>query len=130
MMPGGGATPSPNDNLGSGRYVDKNYASIGDIKKLVDAMNGSPQSADDMLLAVAKRMPVRMQFKMDQRKLAVLLANCGNSKLQVEVRQVRVKKHGASSSSPGGGSGMPGMMGMPGAGGDDAGSGSGMSGPP
>lgn len=155
--PGGGAGPMPgmpgmpgssgsgqnsNASLASGRYVDLNYNSIMDINRLRNAMKGSG-TKEDMLLAVAKRMPVRMQFRMDQRKLTTLLAECGNSKLPVEVRQVRINRStassgGSSSSSgvsggmpgsasagggagmpaPGGASpGMPGMPGMPGGGG-------------
>ncbi|MCH7727584.1 MAG: hypothetical protein IH991_14025 [Planctomycetes bacterium] len=41
-------------------------------------------------LAVAKRMPIRMVLQMDQRKLIDLIANCGNSKLPIEIRQVRI----------------------------------------
>src|SRR4029079_12275413 len=97
---------------GSGRYVDLSYASIKDINRLRSAMKGTgdPQ---DMLLAVAKRMPVRMQFTMDQRKLTTLLAECGNSKLPVEVRQVRINRGAASSLGGGGamGAGGPGMGG-------------------
>lgn len=107
---GGGASSS---TLGSGRYVDRDYASITDISRLRSAMNGTPTKPEDMLLAVAKRMPVRMQFKMDQRKLTLLLAHCGNSKLPVEVRQVRINRP-SSSLGGGGGGGMAGMMGMAG----------------
>ena len=68
---------------------------------------------EDALLAVAKRMPVRIRVAIDQRKLNVLLAQCGNSKLPVEVRQVRINRPpaavGASGMGGGGyGGGMPG----------------------
>jgi hypothetical protein len=101
---------------GSDRYVDLNYASIRDINRLRSAMKGTGDPKD-MLLAVAKRMPVRMQFTMDQRKLTTLLAECGNSRLPVEVRQVRINRSTASSlgggGTMGGGPAMGGGM-MPG----------------
>lgn len=109
-MPGGGGSGGAKSSaaLASGRYVDLNYKSIVDINVLRNAMKGTG-TKEDMLLAVSKRMPVRMQFKMDQRKLTTLLAECGNSKLPVEVRQVRIKNSlGGSESSSGVGGGMPG----------------------
>lgn len=109
-MPGGGGGGGARSSaaLASGRYVDLNYKSIVDINVLRNAMKGTG-TKEDMLLAVSKRMPVRMQFKMDQRKLTTLLAECGNSKLPVEVRQVRIKNSlGGSESSSGVGGGMPG----------------------
>ena len=124
-MPGAGGTGAASSaNLASGRYVDLSYASILDINRLRNAMKGLATNPQDMLLSVAKRMPVRMQFRMDQKKLPKLLAECGNSKLPVEVRQVRINRSEANSSSSGTpSSGMSG--GMPGS--ASAGSGAGMS---
>ncbi|MGI8981768.1 MAG: hypothetical protein ACR2FY_21270 [Pirellulaceae bacterium] len=124
----GGAAPAK--TAGSGRYVDLSYASIHDISRLRNAMKQQASKPEDMLLAVAKRMPVRMNFKMDQRKLTTLLANCGNSKLPVEVRQVRINRDTASSMGGGGDTGgTPG--GMPGMSGDmPSGAGAGMGGAP
>src|SRR5205823_6321603 len=119
----GGATPGAGgaaagtttaaSTTGSDRYVDLSYASIRDINRLRSAMKGTATKPEDMLLAVAKRMPVRMHFTMDQRKLTTLLAECGNSKLPVEVRQVRINRDTASSLGGGGamGAGGPGMGG-------------------
>jgi hypothetical protein len=121
----GGTASGTTKTIGSDRYVDLNYASIKDINRLRSAMKGTGDPKD-MLLAVAKRMPVRMQFRMDQRKLTTLLAECGNSKLPVEVRQVRINRSTASSLGGGGGMGGGGggmMPGMP------AGGGAGMGGP-
>jgi hypothetical protein len=67
---------------------------------------------------------VRMRFIMDQRKLNRLLAECGNSKLPLEVRQVRVNRAEGQASMSGGmvggsgygegyGGGMPGGGGGP-----------------
>ena len=132
-MTGGGMTQgaSAAKTAGSGRYVDLSYASIQDINRLRNAMKEQASKPEDMLLAVAKRMPVRMHFKMDQRKLTTLLANCGNSKLPVEVRQVRVNRETASSMGGGGGAGGMSGGGMPGMGGGGmpAGAGAGMGAP-
>jgi hypothetical protein len=125
-----------------GRYVDEKYAPL-DPAKLRSALTS--QNKDDALLAVAKRMPVRLRFRIDQRKMNKLLAECGNSKLPVEVRQVRLNRpaapegggtggyggyggdmaggYGGSTDGgygggmPGGMGGMPGMGGMSGMGG-------------
>ncbi len=109
----GGAGAQVATTAASDRYVDLSYASIKDINRLRNALKGSSSKTEDMLLAVAKRMPVRMQFTMDQRKLTTLLAECGNSKLPVEVRQVRINRGTASSLGGGGGmaGGGGGMMG-------------------
>jgi hypothetical protein len=64
------------------------------------------RSPEDALLAVAKRMPVRIRVGIDQRKLNVFLAQCGNAKLPLEVRQVRINRPPA----PVGGMGGYGMM--------------------
>jgi|GEM_PF-990082 len=82
-----------------GRYVDDKYAVL-DPAKLRSALN--PQSKEDALLAVAKRMPVRMRFRIDQRKMNKVLAECGNSKLPVEVRQVRINRPPAQVGGGGG----------------------------
>jgi hypothetical protein len=129
--PGTGSGAANSGALASGRYVDLNYASILDINRLRNGMKGEGPK-EDMLLAVAKRMPVRMQFRMDQKRLPLLLAECGNSKLPVEVRQVRINRSTVSSSggagaSPGMSGGMPGSAsagggpGMPASGGASGG---------
>jgi hypothetical protein len=62
-----------------GRYVDKDYQQLGGFEEL-RGLEGE----------VAKRMPIRMRVKMDQRAINRLLAECANSPLTVEVRQLRV----------------------------------------
>ena len=89
-----------------GRYVDEKYATLP-AARLRGALTST--SPEDALLAVAKRMPVRMRLRMDQRKLNVLLAQCGNSKLPVEIRQVRINRDPAPAGGMGGGYGG-GMM--------------------
>jgi hypothetical protein len=82
-----------------GRYVDEKYQPL-DPKRLRDALTS--KSPADALLAVAKRMPVRMRFSIDQRRLNKLLAECGNSRLPVEVRQVRINREAAAAGGMGG----------------------------
>jgi len=98
-----------------GRYVDDKYEALP-AAKLRSALTST--SADDALLAVAKRMPVRMRLLIDQRKLNVLIAQCGNSKLPLEVRQVRLNREPAPLGGDvgGGGYAMAGSSDMPGSG--------------
>jgi hypothetical protein len=101
-----------------GRYVDIDYNPL-DPKDLRAARTS--QDPKQAIYAVAKRMPVRLRLKIDQRKLNDLLAECGNSSLPIEVRQVRINCEAApggdsrgsggssvapSSSSSSGGGGM------------------------
>ncbi len=90
--PGDGMTTGPGTNSAPvdpamGRYVDIDYNALPP-KKLREARTSTdPELA---IYSVAKRMPVRIRVVMDQRKLATLLAECGNSSLPIEVRQVRI----------------------------------------
>ncbi len=98
---GGGATAAPTDPA-YGRYVDPTYQ-ILDPAKLRAALTS--KSSEDALLAIAKRMPVRMRFQLDQRKLNRVVAECGNARLPVEIRQIRVNRPAASGGGGGGGFG-------------------------
>lgn len=85
-----------------GRYVDQTYKAIAP-DQLRNAFTSTKK--EDAFLAVAKRMPVRMHLVIDQRKLHRFLAECGNSNLIVEVRQMRVNRpmyEGGTTSSGGG----------------------------
>lgn len=94
----------PADN----RYVDDEMEPLtGD--QLRSAME-SP-SAENAFLVVAKRMPVRLRVNMDVRKLPLLLCECANSDLPVEVRQVRINTPPAQAGGMGGYGGMSGMGG-------------------
>lgn len=86
MTEGGLATPGAPDPA-NGRYVDKTYQPLTGEKLRSAAKSGTPEEA---YLAVAKRMPVRMLVKMDQRKLNRFLGECGNADLMLEVKQVRI----------------------------------------
>ena len=73
--------------LAEGRYVDKEFKKLP-AATLKTAATG--KNEEDAYLAVAKRMPVRMRVKMDQRKLNKFLVECGNGDLMLEVVQVRI----------------------------------------
>jgi hypothetical protein len=72
-----------------GRYVDDKYQPVPP-NRLRDAFKS--KDPKDASLAVAKRMPVRMHLVVDQRYVNRLLAECGNSNLIVEIRQIRVNR--------------------------------------
>ena len=126
---GGGTATAPDP--ASGRYVDTAFQPIqGD--KIRTVVTSGALDPTDAPLAVAKRIPVRMRFMMDQRKVNRLLTECGNADLLFEVRQVRINTSPFGSGNAiggmmGGGSGMGGRAG-PGIGGADGGMGLGPAG--
>jgi hypothetical protein len=85
-----------------GRYVDEKYSTLPAARLRAALESTDPAEA---LLAVAKRMPVRIRVQIDQRKLNLFLAQCGNSRLPVEVRQVRINRDPAPVGGMGGGMG-------------------------
>ena len=142
MMPGASGMPGMGDAVGGtrapgdNRYVDRDFKPVLS-KRLIAAMKGQPEKPEDLFLAVAKRVPVRLNLRMDQRQLHTLLAACSNSRLPVEVKQLRINRQGGGGMGGDAGGGMmdqgsmmQGMMGggamggMPG--GDDAASAFGM----
>jgi len=108
-MPLDGMEMDPGDY----RYVDKDYK-----KLMVDDLRAATTepTSENYYLSVAKRLPVRMRFLMDQREIDKLLVECGNADLMIEVRQVRINP---DTSGVGGGAG--GMGGGPGMGNFDMG---------
>lgn len=134
------ATPDP----ANGRYVDAAYAPLTGDDLRTKMKSAAPE---DAYFAVAKRVPVRMRLKVDQRRIQTLIAECGNADLLFEIRQIRIgdttpapaaSASGGYGMDPYGGSGGSGGMSGDGAGysGDTAmsdpsmmgGSGSGMDG--
>lgn len=114
---GGGEAVDPAEN----RYVNTAYEPISasDLRSAMESP--SPENA---FLNVAKRLPVKLTLKMDQRKLPQLLTACGNARLMVEVRQVRLNTSGGGGGAASGGMGMD--MGGMGAGMEMGGMGTGM----
>ena len=116
---GGGGVPLTIDPA-NGRYVDAAYKPLtgDDLRTRMKS-----EAPEDAYFAVAKRVPVRMRFLVDQRRLQSVLAECGNANLMLEIRQIRIGDTVPAAVSAGMG-GMGGMMGasgmmggMPGVGG-------------
>ncbi len=133
---GGGAAAAVTLDPGDNRYVDIAGASLT-AEQLRAAL--SSQSPTDAFMAVAKRVPIMLSLKIDQRNIPELLAVCGSVPLMVEVKHVRILPPGKAAAGGGSGSGigmgmgagmgMPGDMGgMTGAGEDMYGGGEGMPG--
>jgi hypothetical protein len=104
-MPGEVFSPDP----ANGRYVDSTFTPITGEDLRTKMKN---EGGGDAYFAVAKRIPVRLRFRMDQRRLPIFLANCGNADLMLEIRQVRMgnTKAAPASGAMGGGGPMGGMM--------------------
>jgi len=133
LMPGGSA-PARRDPA-DGRYVDNSFKPLTGAQ-LRTAMN--LQNANDAVIAVAKRIPVRMRLKVDESQIGRLITECGNGKMMLEVLQVRYNTDaaaapGAASGAAAGGAGFPGGAASMGTGGgagasfkeDDSGEGGG-----
>ncbi len=108
-MGGQAVAVDPGDN----RYVDLTGKPLT-ASQLRGAL--SSKTPADAFMAVAKRVPVMLSLRMDQRAIPDLIAKCGSAPLMVEVRQVRVLPKGASgaadnSGMSAGGSGSPGSGG-------------------
>jgi len=104
-MGGMGGTEVVATDPGDNRYVDTQGVPLT-ASQLRTAL--SSNSPTDAFMAVAKRVPVMMSFKMDQRSVPELLAACGSAPLMVEVRQVRILTAAAAAASA---SSMTGAMG-------------------
>jgi hypothetical protein len=87
--------------LDQGRYVDAQGKPLD-----AGAAAGAAPSVE------FKRMPVYLRLVIDQREVTRLLAECANSPLPVEVRQLRLNP--PKNFSPGGGGGSPVYPGRPG----------------
>jgi hypothetical protein len=104
----GGATADvdPLEN----RYVD---VDLNPVQAETARQALTVATATDAILAVAKRMPVRLQLQVDIRRLNRLLAECGNANLPLEIRQVRINPPAGGAGGGGMGGGMGGGGGMP-----------------
>lgn len=104
----GGAGGPVSSDPAEGRYVNNEYERLraADLRTALET--GGPENA---FLVVAKRMPIRMELVVDGRKLHRLLAECGNSALPVEIRQVRINRSSGATGTSGGGYGEESMGG-------------------
>lgn len=131
-MPGADGAAAEATDPADKRYVDVNFDPV-EAATLRSAMASS--SPTDAPFTVAKRIPVKINVLMDQRKIPLLVAECGNAPLMIEVRQVRLNPTKQAPGMSGGGmgpGGMPGVGsggapgGMPGLGAGGGGGGEGM----
>lgn len=74
-----------------GRYVNSNFEPLP-AKDVRAAINADTLSSNAEL-TVAKRIPFRVGFEMDERKIPKFLAACANSPFRFEVRQIRINRH-------------------------------------
>ena len=76
------------------RYVDTNLKPLDSTK--VKAIVGAKTLPETNLeLIIAKRVPVRIAVKMDERRIGDFMAACANSPFAFEIQQVRINKHEA-----------------------------------
>ena len=82
-----------NEQLGPfhGRYVDKNFKPIS-ATQVQEVLKGKSFPEENLELLVAKRVPVRIALKMDERKIDDFIAACANSPFAFEIWQVRVNR--------------------------------------
>ncbi len=74
------------------RYVDINFDPIdGDVVRQV--IEGTELPEQNLELIVAKRVPVRIALRMDERRISDFMAACANSPFAFEIQQVRWNKH-------------------------------------
>lgn len=112
MPAGGAAAPAAGDPASAellsavdlikqNRYVDR---------------DGAPIEAEVAASQHIKMLPVAMSLIVDERKLPILLANCANAPLPVEITAVRLQTNAANEMDPSGSGGAPGGYGRPGGG--------------
>jgi hypothetical protein len=113
-MPGGAGGTGDDDGSTSSlpydkRYVDVNFEPLpAEVVKGV--ITGAELPETNLELIVAKRVPVRIALKMDERKIADFMAACANSPFAFEIQQVRWNRHtpGGDEITLGGSSGAAG----------------------
>ncbi|HBJ36283.1 MAG TPA: hypothetical protein DDZ51_16335 [Planctomycetaceae bacterium] len=84
---GGMGGEAVNVDPGDNRYVDTAGTPVSASQLRAALSSNSPT---DAFMAVAKRVPVMLTLKMDQRSLPELLAVCGSVPLMVEIKHVRI----------------------------------------
>ena len=117
-----------------GRYVDAELKPI-EAETVRKVVTEETIPGENLELLVAKRVPVRLAVRMDEREIPRFLAACSNSPFAFEVWQVRINKHssdeviklrgkeGSTESGRGGGRGGEGGLGDFGRGGGGGSSG-------
>lgn len=85
-------------------YVDTKFEPIS-AEQVLAVVKGEGLSETNLELLIAKRLPVRIGLKMDERKIPDFMAACINSPFSFEIQQVRINRHtpGGESIGLGGG---------------------------
>ncbi|MGY8749594.1 MAG: hypothetical protein ACKVHR_16245 [Pirellulales bacterium] len=94
-MPSGGEGDSGGSNSNvpyDNRYVDVNFEPLS-AAVVKGVISGDELPVDNLELIVARRVPVRIALKMDERKIADFMAACANSPFAFEIQQVRWNRH-------------------------------------
>ncbi len=86
--------PSESSSAFHGRYVDRDYRQLNK-SEIVNVLTSNKLS-NRSYLAVAKRIPVRVGVRMDERKINDFIAAASNSPFTFEIRQVRINRHVAN----------------------------------
>ena len=105
-------------NMGGAAKVDPDPADSRYVSEALDPIEATAlrsalenNKPSNVSLAIAKRLPVMMSLKMNQRAVPELLAACGSAKLMIDVRQTRILPKVASRSGGAMASGGYGEMG-------------------
>ncbi len=88
MGAGGLTSNSPYEH----RYVDLNFEPLS-AETVRNVITGKELPEENLELIVAKRVPVRIALRMDERKIAEFMAACANSPFAFEIQQVRWNRH-------------------------------------
>ena len=75
-------------------YVDTKFEPISS-EEVLKVVRGEELSESNLELLIAKRLPVRIGLKMDERKIPDFMAACINSPFSFEIQQVRINRHRA-----------------------------------
>ncbi len=73
-------------------YVDTKFEPISS-EQVLAVVKGDQLSETNLELLIAKRLPVRIGLKMDERKIPDFMAACINSPFSFEIQQVRINRH-------------------------------------
>jgi hypothetical protein len=75
-----------------GRYVDVNYRPLP-ATLVREVLTATELPEEQLELIVAKRVPVRIALRMDERKIPEFMAACANSPFAIEINQIRINRH-------------------------------------
>ena len=73
-------------------YVDTKFEPIAS-EEVLKVVKGAELPESHLELIIAKRLPVRIGLRMDERKISDFMAACINSPFSFEIQQVRINRH-------------------------------------